>query len=122
MNTAWGVELLGLVFCFLRQNDSERSVRLLLESTALAINDPRLNQKFGFDRYVVLNASLEPAEHLANSSAFVHVSALLSASNALATGLAILAVPIAAIPFEAQTLFFFRVIHSAHSAVLLLLP
>jgi hypothetical protein len=37
-------------------------------------------------------------KHLADSPAFVHMSALLSALNTLAAGLAIFSIPIAAIP------------------------
>jgi hypothetical protein len=57
-------------------------------------------------------------KHLANSSALVHVSALLSALNALAAGFAILAVPVAAIPSKAQPLFLFRILNSAHATAL----
>ena len=105
-------------FYLVRQHDSERSIWLLLESAASAINDPCLSQNFGFYGYVVLNASLYPAKHLANSSAFIHMPTLLSARNRLATGLAILAVPIPAIPFKAQALFVFRVLDRAHALLL----
>jgi hypothetical protein len=65
-----------------------------------------------------LNESLEPPKHLANRSALVHVSALLSALNALAARFAVLAVPIAAIPRKAQTLLFLWILNSAHTAAL----
>jgi hypothetical protein len=83
----------------------------------LAINDLCPSLQFGLCCYFFLNIALYSTEDVTHSPAFVHVPALLSPSNALAAGLVVLAVPIAAIPFETQSLFCLRVLNGTHTGV-----
>jgi hypothetical protein len=110
-----GGALLRSFVGFLRQYGSERSVRTFFEPTPLAIDGPCPSQQLGFGRDVFLDSSLQATKRIPNCSAFIHMPTLLSPLNALAACLAILTVPVATIPFKAQTLFLSGMLNSTHA-------